>query len=257
MNVLITSGSTTEKIDTVRSISNMSTGRLGCLIADRFSEEASIEKIVYICGQAAAKPESEKVETIIVDSVSNLERAIRESMSRMGIDIIVHAMAVSDYRVKSVTSAANVAELIINNIDIAKKLDNISAASAIVALLREAETIVDVDGKISSDMEDMLLFMERTPKIIALFQSISPGSTLVGFKLLDNVALDDLIDTGHRLLNQNKCSFVLANDLRDIIGEQHIGYLIDKEKNYKRYQSKPEIAAAIVAATISERSAKG
>lgn len=39
MRVLITAGGTSEKIDNVRSITNHSTGRLGCLIAEKFSTD--------------------------------------------------------------------------------------------------------------------------------------------------------------------------------------------------------------------------
>jgi len=99
----------------------------------------------------------------------------------------------------------------------------------------------------------MILFMERTPKIISLFQKLSPQSTLVGFKLLDNAPHAALIDKGYQILTQNRCSFVLANDLKDITGEQHIGYFIDKDKNYTRHTSKSEIADIIVSATLRER----
>jgi len=120
-------------------------------------------------------------------------------------------------------------------------------------LLKNPESSISGSGKIRSDMEDMLLFMERTPKIISLFQSLSPGSTLVGFKLLNNAPLETLIDRGFQILTQNKCSFVLANDLKDITGGRHIGYLIDKRKSFTRYASKTDIAAAIVSAAIGER----
>lgn len=36
------------------------------------------------------------------------------------------------------------------------------------------------------------------------------------------------------------------------MGDQHIGYLIDKRKFYNRYQTKQEIANAIVSATMNE-----
>ena len=253
MNVLITSGGTTERIDTVRSISNMSTGTLGSLIADRFSEENSIEKIFYICGKSAMKPNTERAIIKKIESVSNLESAIRETLELADIDIIVHAMAVSDYRVRSVTSMAGIAGLVVSNLDSLVNMDSRSARSAVAELLKNHESAISAEGKISSDIDDILLLMERTPKIIALFQELSPRSTLVGFKLLDNVPLDALIDTGYKLLMHNKCSFVLANDLRDISEKQHIGYLIDKDKNYTRHSNKEEIAAAIVAAAIGER----
>ena len=253
MNVLITSGGTTERIDSVRSISNMSTGTLGSLIADRYSQAPGIEKIYYICGKSAVKPRDERAVIKTVDSVSSLESAIRDTLDHSTIDIIVHAMAVSDYRVRSVTSAGSITGLIVSNLDRLGGMDSRAASSAVAQLLKNHESAINAEGKISSDIDDILLFMERTPKIIALFQELSPLSTLVGFKLMDNVPLDTLIDTGYNLLTQNRCGFVLANDLSDISEKRHTGYLIDKDKNYVRYSTKDEIAAAIAAATIKER----
>jgi len=255
MNVLITSGGTVEKIDSVRAISNISTGKLGSLTAGCFAKKAIIKKIFYICSSTAVKPQSEKVEIIYVDSVSSLENAVKQVFSHTPVDIIIHAMAVSDYRVKAVSSAEIIAGTIASKLNKIGHLDNQTAAAAVASLLKEPESIIDGEGKIGSDMEDMLIFMERTPKIISLFQSLSPQSTLVGFKLLDNVPPDKLIETGFRILLQNKCSFVLANDLRDITSGQHIGYLIDRKKNYTRFSTKADIANAIVSAAISERTA--
>jgi phosphopantothenate-cysteine ligase len=227
MNVFITAGGTTEKIDNVRSISNMSSGRLGSLIAGCFSDHPVIEKIFYVCSKAAVKPQTDKARLIYADSVSDLESVTREVFSKESFDIIVHSMAVSDYRVKSVTTVS--------------------------ALLGKSGQAIENEGKISSDLDDMALLMERTPKIISLFQTLAPDATLVGFKLLDNVPHETLVHKGYEVLCRNKCSFVLANDLKDITGEKHIGRLIDKEKNFTTYTNKTDIAKAIVSATINER----
>jgi phosphopantothenate-cysteine ligase len=132
-------------------------------------------------------------------------------------------------------------------------LDAEAAKSALASLIDKSESVIHTDGKISSNVDGMVLFMEQTPKIISLFQTITPQSTLVGFKLLDNVPHETLIDRGFQILTLNQCSFVLANDLSDIRSGQHIGYLIDREKNYTRYAGKDEIADAIVSVTIRER----
>ncbi|MCL2873749.1 MAG: phosphopantothenate--cysteine ligase [Defluviitaleaceae bacterium] len=250
MNILVTSGGTTEKIDAVRSISNMSTGKLGSLIADCFADKPGIDKIFYICNRSAVKPNSNKAEIIHIDDVLSLETAIKTVLSNTCIDIIVHCMAVSDYRVGSVLSASSFIDLVISNLDTIKELNNQDVSSQILSLLKNSELDLCGDGKISSNIDNMLLFMERTPKIISLFQSFSPKSTLVGFKLLNSVPLEKLIDSGYQILTKNKCSFVLANDLKDISNEQHIGYLIDKDRNYVEYSSKSDIASAIVDATI-------
>ena len=258
MNVLVTSGGTIEKIDSVRNISNVSTGKLCSLVADRFADEPGVEKIYYVCSSTAIRPQSDKVEAITADSVADLESAVRSTLGRASVDVIVHGMAVSDYRVRAVTTMENIAGLIAGYIAQrgearAPYQDTAAEAAGIVALLKDPGSVISADGKISSDVDDLLLFMERTPKIIPLFQSLAPKATLVGFKLLDGVPLDTLIDRGFEILVKNKCSFVLANDLRDVSGDRHIGYLIDDEKNYVRYESKMEIAAAIVSATMSER----
>ena len=250
MNVLITAGGTVEKIDNVRSISNMSTGKLGSLIADRFGAESTIDQIFYICSRAALKPQTDKAEIIYVDSVFSLENAVKETLSRTTIDIVIHSMAVSDYRVKSVTSSALIADAILSNLDEINDANAHAAKEKVISLLNTAESLSGADGKISSAVDDMLIFMERTPKIISLFQDLAPEAQLVGFKLLHDVPLETLINTGFQILTKNKCSFVLANDLKDISEEEHIGYLIDKEKNYTRHVSKEDIADAIVAATI-------
>lgn len=256
LNILVTAGGTTENIDTVRSISNMSTGKLGGLIAERFAEKVDVEKVFYVCAKTTVQPQSNKLEVIYIDNVASLENAVREVIGRANIDIIIHSMAVSDYRVKAVTSAANLADLIISNLDVVQQTDTPMAKAALASMLVTAESVIRGDGKISSNVDDMLLFMERTPKIIALFQTLSPQSTLVGFKLLDHVPHETLIEKGVHILTQNKCSFVLANDLKDITDEQHIGYLINKDQMYTRCTSKSEIADTIVSTTICEREGK-
>lgn len=252
MNVLITAGGTTEKIDNVRHISNISTGKLGLAIADCFSSNFCIDKIYYICSRTAIIPNCEKIEIIYVDSVEELENTIKHISENKVIDIIVHSMAVSDYKIKSVMSAEYFIETVLSNIDCNNNFDKNMLTSAIFSSLEETQFIKG-NGKISSNFDNMLLVMESTCKIISLFQDLFPKSTLVGFKLLDNVSLEILIDTGFKILEKNKCSFVLANDLKDICTKNHIGYLIDKTKDYTKYYNKKDIAEAIVSSTVNER----
>ncbi len=253
MKILITAGGTTEQIDKVRSITNTSTGMLGSLTAKTFAKLSDTEKIYYICAKTAILPQSEKIQIIPVDNVASLETAVRKVLSEQDIDIIVHSMAVSDYRVKSVSSASMLADSIAANLDSFQGTDVKITDTLVTELLQNADTVMNDNGKISSGIENMILLMERTPKIISLFQTLAPKAVLVAFKLLNNVGHETLIDTAFHILKDNRCSFVLANDLRDIFGEQHIGYLVDKEKNYKRYITKAEIADAIVTAATEKR----
>jgi len=246
MNVLITSGGTIEKIDNVRSISNLSTGRLGSTIANSFLKNPVTNKIFYICSKTTILPESDEIhpdnedilEVIYANSVTDVENAIEYVFSVAKIDIIIHSMAVSDYRVKSITTLSALREN-----------DNISDFSATLTGNNDGQTV----GKISSKLDDMVLIMERTQKVISKFKELSPDSILVGFKLLDNVTLETLIDKGFEVLTTNNCSFVLANDLKDIRGNDHIGYLIDRNRCFARYTTKAEIANAIVRAVTKTK----
>jgi len=218
MKVLITSGGTAEKIDSVRSIVNSSTGRLGCAIAEAFT--ACGAHVFYVCGINAARPKA-NVDMMDIDNVASLQAIAVRLLEENDIDIIVHAMAVSDYRVKSVLTTDGISQ--------------------------------DINGKIGSNHDEIILHLEKTPKIIGILREMAPNSIIVGFKLLDNVPHKMLIDTGHRLLMQNKCNFVLANDATEIIGDVHKGYLIDKNCNYSTHSTKTEIAQAILQATLGFR----
>ena len=250
MNVLVTSGGTVEKIDEVRSITNMATGRLGSLIADAFAAESRVDDVYYVCGKAAIRPASDSVKIMHVEGVSDLEDALKKTLATAKIDIIVHGMAVSDYRIRSVTSVSALADLALQDRSITGNQDRTAASAELASMMWENMPDMRTGGKIGSDIDDMLLVLERTPKIISLFSELSPQSTLVGFKLLHNVPKETLIDEGFRILTKNGCSFVLANDLIDIEGERHLGYLIDKDKRYVQCSTKQEIAAAIVSGTI-------
>ncbi len=253
MKVLITAGGTTEPIDSVRSITNTSTGRLGSLIGERYEKMVDITKIYYVCGKNSIVPEAEKVEVVLIDTVSDLEKTVRKILDKDEIDIIIHSMAVSDYRVQAVTTASIISNAINSKLSsLDANLQDITE-KFIKSLFQADENSLCNDGKLRSDFKDLILYMEKTPKIISIFKTIAPQAILVGFKLLDNVRVEELINTAFQVLQENKCSFVLANDLREISTEKHVGYLIDENKNYTRCTTKEEIADTIVLATMNRK----
>ena len=248
MKILITSGGTTEKIDEVRSISNNSTGMLGKTIAESFALLDSTEKIYYICGLTALLPDTPKAEAIRIGSVAELEAEVKKVLSDDHIDAVIHGMAVSDYSVGKVTTSKLIGESICNCIadngfgEVSGQNDNEIIEKAVL----NSETLSN-KSKISSDMDNLILVLQKTPKIIALFKQLAPEAILVGFKLLNDVSYDTLINTGYGVLTKNDCDFVLANDLKDIFGCQHIGYLIDKNKEVQKLTTKKEIADRLAA----------
>lgn len=246
-NILVTAGGTTEPIDNVRSITNTGTGRLGSLIADFFSKAPSVSKIFFICAKNAILPISDKVTVIYIQSVNDLQAAVLETIENHKIDVVIHSMAVSDYRVKSVSSVEALAETIANNLQ--KELLEENVKEIILKGLQSSD-LVKATGKMSSQVNCPIILLEQTPKILPMFKKLLPKTIVVGFKLLSQVSEEKLLAVAHRLLIENECDYVLANDTSDITGDQHKGYLIDKNRRIKTFYTKQEIAAGIVTAVL-------
>lgn len=224
MKIVITAGGTSEKIDDVRTITNSSTGRLGFAIGTAFAEKygEELEKIYYLHGTRAVSPEHEKIEPVRIEGVTELQTVLQKLLREEKIDAVIHAMAVSDYTVKEVTT-----------LDKIRGIEKGSDDSALSG------------NKISSNIDDLIICMKRSPKVIGCIKDISPETVLVGFKLLSGVPHEELIDVGIRLMEKNNCDFVLANDLHEIGKDYHRGYLIHKNKTYDIMKNNEEIADMI------------
>jgi phosphopantothenate-cysteine ligase len=176
-----------------------------------------LEKLYYIHGERVIPPAGDKVVSIPVGGVSDLEKALKEILEREKIDAVIHSMAVSDYTVKELTTLEDI---------------------------KEGKTL-DASKKISSDIENLVIVMKKTPKVISSIKKWSPDTLLVGFKLLSKAPREELIEVGHNLLVKNNCTFVMANDLNDIKENAHKGYLIHQDKTYDMMETKEEIADTV------------
>jgi phosphopantothenate-cysteine ligase len=248
LNVLVTAGGTSEHIDEVRSITNTSTGRLGSLIAEAFDREGEVGGIWYVCGARAARPDAGKAVVRPVGSAADLAAAVADICSGGRIDVVVHSMAVSDYTVGAVTTAGAIADSVAAGLA-GRAAEGAGPREAALAAVRGARPFGH-GGKIPSDVEDLVIFMKRTPKIISMYRGLLPAATLVGFKLLDGAGLDALMAAAGQLLERNGCDFVLANDLREIGEGRHVGHLLRRGGGWETFTTKEEIAAGIVRAAL-------
>lgn len=260
MNILITAGGTTEKIDEVRHITNQSTGSLGRAIAEAFLRHDQVEKIFYICGKSAVLPRHpDRVEVIRILNVEDLQNAVTTLLAKQRLDGIVHCMAVSDYAVSSVTSTSLVEgrmrEKLKSLCPSDPEYDRKAAALAGECLLEKNQ--LAASGKISSDMEDLVIIMRRTPKIIHLFHEMQPKAVLVGFKLLNHVPAETLREVGFALMRKNSCDFVFANDLTEVSPGDHKGYFLRSDQRWERVSGRREIADLISSEVIREAAKRG
>ncbi len=239
-NILITAGGTSEPIDRVRSITNTGTGKLGSLIAKQFSHYDETDNIFYVHGRNSVIPDCGKLIKLPILSTDDLLEAVTKLCSENRIDVVVHSMAVSDFKVRSVLSASTVYSLC-----------RASDSQENVFYFVDKEDLTKKHNKIGSDTEDPVIFLEKTPKILPVFREKLPAAVIIGFKLLDGVSHEELTDTAYRLLQKNGCDYVLANDYRTVEAGVHQGFLIDKDKNEISCTGK-EMIAEIIAKTVME-----
>mgnify|MGYP003303260327 CR=1 FL=1 len=240
--IIITAGGTIEKIDNVRKITNSSSGKLGCTIANKLIElhEEKVDKIYYICSKNSIKPSHKKIEIVEIIDTNDLEITVKNLLTNNNIDYFIHSMAVSDYTVDYVTTVESLTLNITNNIDkdvfelICNHNDNLN------------------DNKISSNEENLIIKLKKTPKIISMIKNISPHTYLVGFKLLDNVSEENLIDTAVKLKNKNDCDLVVANDLENIRKGNHKAFIIKTSNNYITASGKEEIAKKLIGEMLND-----
>ena len=254
MKIIITAGGTNEQIDQVRKITNAASGRLASAVAKEFVRQAGneIEKIFYVCERTAIKPELDCMEVVTVHGTESVCDALTYILTNETIDAVVHAMAVSDYAVESMTTAEGLGAYVADRLwNLPERFaDEAAFADYITACIRENDRLLDRRNKVSSNLEYPLIALKQTPKLIGMVKPLQPETILVGFKLLDGVPQKELLDVAHRLLQKNSCDFVLANDLSQIRGEHHVGYLLSPDKSYIRCETKSEIAKAIVQSVL-------
>lgn len=234
MKILITAGGTSERIDEVRYITNVSTGQLANQIALAYLNFENTQ-IFYLCTKQAVKPNHHRCQVVEVDGVDSVIMQIEKLCKVHDFQIVVHAMAVSDYQIDKVTTLSDVIE-----------------TSKTFEVKDVHQHLLDYkqDGKISSDVEDLTIVLKRTPKIIKNLRGYVKDAQIVGFKLLSGVSDDQLFDVAYDLLLKNDCDFVLANDLQKISNQQHHAFLIGRNGQKFDCTTKKEIAYTIVQNTL-------
>jgi phosphopantothenate-cysteine ligase len=231
MNVIVTAGGTSESIDSVRTITNMSTGVLGSLIAEAIIDTLKDVKVYFIGSEPAIKFlksrgkvfDIKRIEFIPVTDTASVEQELVYLLENKEIKSVVHAMAVSDYTVDKVYSINSIIENIKNN-EFSK--------DEIIEMLSNPIKI-DNSSKISSNLNSMDIRLKKTPKLINMIKEISPSTQLIGFKLLNGVSNDELLKVARESIVKTGADYIIANDLTDVTPENHIAYIVELESAEK------------------------
>lgn len=210
MRVLITAGGTEEPVDSVRRLSNLSTGATGGVIARHFADRGAEVLLLHSARAPLAEAPAEH-ETFT--SFAELSEALRRLLGERSFDVVVHLAAVSDYAVASVEV--------------------------------DGEVVAD-EGKIPSGRE-VVLRLRPNPKLIDSLKSwsVNPAIRVVGFKLTDGAGPAAREAAVRRLLDRRSADLVVHNDLGDIDGERHRGVIWGPRGPLATFESKAHLAAAL------------
>ena len=221
MKLLITSGGTSEAIDQVRAITNHASGHLGKLIAEK-ALDAGHEVTLVTTKQAVKPAPHERLNIVQITNVESLKATLEPLVNTH--QALIHSMAVSDYTPIYMTD-----------------FETVAASSNLEEFLSKSNT----EDKIASRSDYQVLFLKKTPKVIASIKKHNPDIILFGFKLLVDVSKEHLISVARSALTQNQADYVLANDLTDITEITHHGLLVSQDAIIEAH-TKLEIADLIV-----------
>ncbi len=179
LRVLITSGGTSEPIDGVRVLTNLSTGETGARMADALSD-AGHE--VFLLRASNASPARHVQGEQTFTSFADLDARLREVLVGREFDAVIHAAAVSDFKVAAVE---------VNGIPFAPG-----------------------DHKLRSDTAPVLR-LAPNPKLVASLRARSrnPAIQVVAFKLTHGASFEEQVEAINGLLANGQADFVVHNDL--------------------------------------------
>lgn len=221
MHILITSGGTSEAIDSVRSITNHSTGSLGKTLAGMALSKG--HQVTLITTPTALKPDPHPhLRLLLIENVEELLTEMQKEVPQH--QVLIHAMAVSDYTPVYMTG-----------------LDEVEKAQDLHSFIHRENQ----EAKISSKEEYQVLFLKKNPKFISLVKEWNPAIQLIGFKLLVDVSSEELIQVARESLVKNHANMIVANDLTKIQNGQHQAYLVT-DNQVLEASTKTEIAEAIL-----------
>lgn len=186
--ILVTAGGTRERIDSVRYIGNMSSGRTAATLADELAGVG--HSVTWLGAKDAMRP-------VAVDrfeqyySFSDLETQLQSLLGSGEYDAVIHAAAVSDFSVSSVEAG-------------------------------EGGAVENHGGKLSSEA-DLVLRLSRNPKLLDSLKKWSgnPALKVIGFKLTDTENPQQRLAAVRKQLDNSTVDAVVHNDLSEISETGH------------------------------------
>ncbi|XGC80559.1 bifunctional phosphopantothenoylcysteine decarboxylase/phosphopantothenate--cysteine ligase CoaBC [Bdellovibrio bacteriovorus] len=184
IKVLVTAGGTQEPIDTVRTITNLSSGRTGIKLAEYLTQMGFDVTLLQAHG---SKKTSNVTRSDVFVSFDSLNAKMKHYLQSEDFTHVIHAAAVSDYSVEYIEVAG------------------------------EKHRPLEVK-KVSSDADSMSIHLKRNPKIVDHLKEYSKNKDLqvIAFKLTSHATLEQKLMAVKKLFSNSHADLVVHNDMTDI-----------------------------------------
>jgi phosphopantothenoylcysteine synthetase/decarboxylase len=173
MRVLITAGPSSEPIDSVRTITNRSTGELGATLAQRFIDRE--HQVEIFLGEGATQSIARAIR---FQTNADLERALRSANQPDKVDLFLHAAALTDFGVD--------------------------------AIRVDGREVVGF-GKLDSSVDAVELVLRRQPKLIGMLRSLFPRALIVGWKFEVAISISGLLAEAQKQIAVNRTDACVVN----------------------------------------------
>lgn len=210
--VIITSGGTFEKWDEVRGHTNLSKGTMGCYLAEAALEAGA--EVIYMHGYFAKLPKNaEAMRKVVFGGIEDLQTKMHNILQDEPIDIVIMAVAGSDWLVDRVFDAAG--------------------------------NELAVGGKMPSDEPPTIRF-KKAPKILPQIKKWAPHVTLVGFKLEATADVSMLIERAQLRMQTSGAMYTVANSSAALYGNDVCHYIVSHCGEVVEVSGKEETAKKLI-----------
>ncbi|MDW0141659.1 MAG: bifunctional phosphopantothenoylcysteine decarboxylase/phosphopantothenate--cysteine ligase CoaBC [Nitrososphaeraceae archaeon] len=209
INVLVTAGSTVEYIDSVRILTNLSSGKMGLNIAQQCLDKCFNVTFVYGHGSLNI-PDDPRMNIIRIKTTEEMLKVVKERILNEKQHIVFHAAAVADFSI----------------LHSSKKRPN----------------------KMDTRNGSKTIKLVPTTKIVDKIKQFDNKIFLVAFKAEYGISKELLVKRALAKLNECNGDLIVANDVSrkgcDFGSDTNEVYIIDKEKDiiHIPLESKKEIA---------------
>lgn len=233
MKILVTAGNTQARLDKVRCLTNIFTGRTGASIALHAHARGHDVTLLTSHPEAVSAPHvaalGERWNLVRFSTFEDLHGLLATHLNNQPPDAVIHSAAVSDYLVAGIYAPATVTQF-----------QQESGRWSADAMLLDRRA-----GKVKSDEAELWLRLVRAPKLVDL---IRPAwhfrGLLVKFKLEVGLSDDALLQIAERSRTQSAADLMVANTLE---GAATYAYLGPRDGAYQRV-SRGELAGRLLEA---------